>query len=213
MKNLPAFNVGGQLIALVETLEGYLQWAIGLSIAIVVALLAIRLLADLFRLNPFGKLHQYAHQPTNEIIFRMRSSSFYYPLKKSLGFDPAVIMVLIAMAILWYVLFGVFNNFFTVLRCLGTSIGNFSNGYVFNGSRYLIASVLLAVLFFIMALMTLVFVNWIFGLLRRPALWAMDRLSPLLHLFEFGGIFAGWSFVILWIALNFATFAVMTIFL
>lgn len=63
-----------------------------------------------------------------------------------------------------------------------------------------------------MALMTIVFVNWIFGLFRRLAYWSLSRLTPLLRVFEFGGAFAGWSFIILWIALSFATVAVQGVF-
>jgi hypothetical protein len=61
--------------------------------------------------------------------------------------------------------------------------------------------------------MTLIFVNWIFGFFNKAANWAMNRIGPLLRIFDFGGVFAGWSFVILWIALSwFAAPAVMYVF-
>ncbi len=212
MKIILVTNFGRTLIEMVDTMRNYLQWVIGLTIALIVVLMLLRILADALRLNPFGRLYQYAHQPTNEIIFRMRSSQFYHPLKKSLGFEPSMLMVLVALAILWYVVAGVFNNLFFVLQGVGISLINFSNGSIFTAARYLIGSLLLTIFFFLMALMTIIFVNWIFGLFRRPASWAMERLTPLLRVFEFGGMFAGWSFVILWMALYFATAAVMAIF-
>jgi hypothetical protein len=40
----------------------------------------------------------------------------------------------------------------------------------------------------------------------------MHRISPLLRIFEFGGMFAGFSFVILWIVLSLAASAVSAVF-
>jgi hypothetical protein len=205
-------NIGRQLIDLVLRLREVVQYAIGLTIGVVVALLLIRFLTDLFKLNPFGRLYQNLRRPTDEMIHRMRGSRFYVPLKRSLGFDPSTIMVLIALAITWYVVYIVVNNLFFILEGLGSSLIAFGAGRIFPGARYLIGVLLLAVIFFLTSLMTIVFVNWIFGLLRRASHWAMGRLAPLLRVFEFGGAFAGWSFVILWIALSFAQVAVMVVF-
>ncbi|MCI0661302.1 MAG: hypothetical protein L0220_09540, partial [Acidobacteria bacterium] len=119
----------------------------------------------------------------------------------------------IALAITWYVVYVVISNLFQIIQIFGVSLITFGEGRIFTGSRYLIGALLLAVIFFLMALMTIVFVNWIFGLLRRASYWAMERLAPLLRIFEFGGVFAGWSFIILWIALTFAAMAVQAIFL
>jgi hypothetical protein len=212
MTTIFLISIGSLIIDLVERLRGFVQLAIGITIGLVIVLLIIRLLTDAMKLNPFGRLYQYAHQPTNELFHRMRSSSFYYPLKRSLGFDPAILMILVGLAILWYVVTGVISNLFFVLQGFGRSLIAFGSGAVFTGVRYLVGVALIAVIFFLMALMTIVFVNWIFGLLRRPSLWAMERLSPLLRIFEFGGAFAGWSFIILWIALTFAAIAVQVVF-
>ncbi|MFN0085358.1 MAG: hypothetical protein ACKVX9_08220 [Blastocatellia bacterium] len=201
------------LTSLTGQVQGYVQWLINLSIGIAVALLLIRVLFDLFKLNPFGRLAYYARRPTNEAIHQMRSSSLYFPLKKSLGFDPSVLMALVALAILWYVVSGVISNIYFLIRGLGSSLINFGAGDYFDAARQLVGVALLAAIFFLMTLMTIVFVNWLFGLLRRASFWAMDRLTPLLRRFEFGGAFAGWSFIILWIALSFAAMAVSAIFL
>jgi hypothetical protein len=73
--------------------------------------------------------------------------------------------------------------------------------------------VLLGAIFFLLALMLIIFVYWIFGIFSRVAFRALERLGPLLRVFEFGGTFAGWSFVILGIALSFAASAVQLMFL
>ncbi len=212
MKVLLMFDIGRLIISSVDQMRGLIQTAIGLTIGLIVALLVVRVLSDAFKLNPFGRVYQNARRPTDELFSRMRSSRFYFPLKKSLGFDPTVVMVLVALAITWYVVYIAFNNLLTILQGLGGSLIEFGNGNVFTGASYLIGTSLLAVIFFLMTLMTIVFVNWIFGLLRRPSYWAMERLAPLLRVFEFGGIFTGWSFLILWLALSFAQIAVMAIF-
>lgn len=205
-------SFGEVLLDVVEKIREFVPVVIGVTLAIVVTLLILRLVADLLKLNPFGRIYQSVHKPTNGVIDQMRSSRFYHPLKRSLGFDPAILMVLVALAILWYVVSGVINNLLFVIQGFGSSLISFSNGNFFRGASYLIGSLLLAALFFLMALMTIVFVNWIFGLFRGAAYWAMERLAPLLRIFEFGGAFAGWSFLILWIALSFATAAVIMVF-
>lgn len=205
-------SFGEVLLDVVEKIREFVPLVIGVTLAIVVTLLILRLVADLLKLNPFGRIYQSVHEPTNGVIDQMRSSRFYHPLKRSLGFDPAILMVLVALAILWYVVSGVINNLLFVIQGFGSSLISFSNGNFFRGASYLIGSLLLAALFFLMALMTIVFVNWIFGLFRSAAYWAMERLAPLLRIFEFGGAFAGWSFLILWIAISFATAAVIAVF-
>lgn len=205
-------SFGEVLLDFVEKIREFVPVVIGITLAVVVALLILRMVADLLKLNPFGRIYQSVHKPTNGVIDQMRSSRFYYPLKRSLGFDPAILMVLVSLAILWYVVSGVINNLLFVLQGFGSSLISFGNGNFFRGASYLIGSLLLAALFFLMALMTIIFVNWIFGLFRGAAYWAMERLAPLLRVFEFGGAFAGWSFLILWIALSFATAAVIAVF-
>ena len=92
------------------------------------------------------------------------------------------------------------------------TLTEFGAGAIFSGVRYLIGSAILAVIFFLMGMMTIVFVNWLFGLLHNIAWWSLNRLTPLLNIFEFGGACAGWSFMILWIALSFAATAVEAVF-
>jgi hypothetical protein len=201
------------IFSAVGIMREVVQLVIGITIGLVIALLIIRFLTDLFKLSPFGRIYQSVRRPTDELYSRMRTSHFYYPLRRSFGFDPTIIMILIALAISWYVIYIVSNYLFQILEGLGTSLMSFGSGEVFGGARILIGSTLLAVIFFLMTLMTIVFVNWLFGLMRRAAFWSMERLAPLLKIFEFGGVLAGFSFIILWIALIFAAAAVQAIFL
>jgi hypothetical protein len=122
-------------------------------------------------------------------------------------------MILIALAVSWYVIYIVSNYLFQILTGMGSSLISFGNGDIFAGARMLIGTLLLAAIFFLMTLMTIVFVNWLFGLMRRASYWSMERLSPLLKIFDFGGMLSGFSFIILWIALIFAAAAVQAIFL
>ena len=206
-------QIGRELISAVGILRDLVQLVIGVTIGLVVALLVVRLLTDAIKINPFGRIYQSVRRPTDEIYRRMRVSNFYYPLKRAFGFDPTVIMILIGLAIAWYVVYIVSNYLFQILTGMGFSLISFGSGDVFTGARIMVGTLLLAVIFFLMTLMTIVFVNWLFGLLRRAAFWSMERLSPLLNIFEFGGILKGFSFIILWIALIFAAAAIQAVFL
>lgn len=212
--NLFLLTTAGEWIGwLVDKLRDYISLAIKITIGVTVVLLIARWIIDAANINPFGQLVYYIRKPTNEMVYRVRSSQFYLPLKRALGFDPAIIMILIALAILWMVVTGIFSNLFTVMSGLGQSLDAFSMGSPLLGARYLIGTVLLSVIFFLLALMTIIFVNWIFGFFSKAAYWALNRIGPLLRIFEFGGVFAGWSFIILWIALSwFAAPAVMWVF-
>jgi hypothetical protein len=212
MMILTLLNIGEMIRNMAGQLRDIINLLIGLTIALVVALLLIRILADILKLNPFGRIYQSARRPTDELFYRMRTSRFFFPLKRAFGFDPTVVMVLVALAITLYVIYYVSSNFLIIIDGLGRSLISFGDGYLFTGASYLIGTILLTLILFLMSLMTIVFVNWIFGLLRRGAFWSMERLAPLLRIFEFGGIFTGWSFLILWLALNFSQLAVMAIF-
>ena len=206
-------DAGHMVVALASAIQvasSYVYWAI---IVTMVILLLMRLITDALKLSPFGRLSYYARRPTDQLLYNMRSSRFYYPLKRALGFDPSILMLLIALAILLYVVSGIIGYLFAVLMGLANSLLAFGSGAFLSGVRYLVGTLLLAVISYLLVLMTIIFVNWIFGLLGRVAYRAMERIGPLLRIFEFGGIFTGWSFLILWIALNFAAAAVRAIFL
>jgi hypothetical protein len=151
-------------------------------------------------------------KPTNDLVYYVRSSQFYFPLKQALRFDPTYLLVLIAVAIVWYVALSVIGYLNTVLGGLGRSLNLLAAGDVARGVYTLIGTSLLAVIFFLMTLMTIVFINWISGRFNRAAYWSMHRISPLLRIFEFGGALAGFSFLILWLVLSLAASAVGAVF-
>ena len=212
--DLSPLILAGEYILFAAQLVGQLSWYVYIAIVVVVvALLVAHYLTDVLRLNPFGRVAYHANRPARMLLENMRRSRLYYPLRRALKFDPAVLMLLIGTAIICYVVSLVIGYLLALMSGVGRSLIAFGDGYVFNGVRYLVGTVLLAVIFYLLALMLIVFVNWIFGLLSRAAYRALERIGPLLHIFEFGGVFRGWSFLILGIALSFAASAVQLIFL
>lgn len=209
-----AFTSAGNLVIglarLINDAGGYIFGAIILAVVIVILL---RVIADALKLNPFGKFAYYATKPANVLIGNMRQSRFYYPLKRAFGFDPAILMILIATAILGYVVYTMIGYLNVFLIGSGNTLFAFGNGQPLTAGKYLLGMLLIVAIFFLLALMLIIFVNSLFGMLKKAAAFAYRRIAPLLQIFEFGGMFAGWSFLILWIALTFAAQAVMAIFL
>jgi hypothetical protein len=206
-------SLGDMLIILADWISRIARLLINITVGAVVIFLALRWLNDRLGANPFGRLSYYLRKPTNDLVYYVRSSQFYFPLKQALKIDPTYLLVLIAVAIVWYVALSVIGYLNTVLGGLGTSLKLLAAGDVARGVYILIGTSLLAVIFFLMTLMTIVFINWISGRFNRAAYWSMHRISPLLRVFEFGGALAGFSFLILWLVLSLAASAVIAVFL
>jgi hypothetical protein len=205
-------SLGDMLIILADWISRIARLLINITVGAVVIFLALRWLNDVLGANPFGRLSYYLRKPTNDLVYYVRSSQFYIPLKQALKFDPTYLLVLIAVAIVWYVALSVIGYLNTVLGGLGTSLKFLAAGDVARGVYTLIGTSLLGVIFFLMTLMTMVFINWISGRFNRAAYWSMHRISPLLRIFEFGGALAGFSFLILWLVLSLAASAVVAVF-
>jgi len=205
-------SLGDMLTTLADWISRIARLLINITVGAVVIFLALRWVNDALGSNPFGRLSYYLRKPTNDLVYYVRSSQFYFPLKQALRFDPTYLLVLIALAIVWYVALSVIGYLNTVLRGLGGSLNLLAAGDVARGVYILIGTSLLAVIFFLMTLMTIVFINWISGRFNRTAYWSMHRINPLLRVFEFGGAFAGFSFLILWIVLSLAASAVTAVF-
>src|SRR5215467_15752254 len=205
-------SLGDMLIILAGWISQIARLLINITVGAAVVFLALRWVTDALGSNPFGGLSYYLRKPTNDLVYYVRSSQFYFPLKQALRFDPTYLKVLIAVAIVWYVALSVIGYLNTVLRGLGGGLNLLAAGYVPRGVYTLIGTALLAVIFFLMTLMTIVFINWISGRFNRAAYWSMNRISPLLRIFEFGGTFAGFSFLILWLVLSIAASAVRVVF-
>jgi len=206
-------SLGDLLIYLARWISQIAGLLVNITVGAVVILLLLRWITDAMDLNPFGRLSYYLRKPTNDLVYYVRSSMFYFPLKQALRFDPTTLLVLIAVAIVWYVALSIIGYFNTVLGGLGSSMNLLAAGNVARGVSTLIGTLLLAVIFFLMTLMTIVFINWISGRFNRAAYWSMHRISPLLRIFEFGGRLAGFSFLILYFVLSLAASAVIAVFL
>lgn len=205
-------SLGDMLIILASWISQIAKLLINITVGAVVFFLLLRWITDALGVNPFGRLSYYLRKPTNDLVYYVRGSMFYLPLKRALKFDPTIPMVLIAVAIVWYVALSIIGYFTTVLRGLGSGINLLAAGNVTRGVWTLIGALLLAIIFFLMTLMTVVFINWLSGRFNRAAYWSMERISPMLRIFEFGGVFAGFSFLILYLVLSLAASAVMVVF-
>lgn len=205
-------SAGMLLLRLAETISGVARLAIGVVVGVIIALLIVRWLIDAMNVNPFGKVVYYLRRPTDDLLAYAHSSRFFYPMKRALKFNPAILMAIIAMAIVWYVSLMLVGNLTLILSDLAVCLDAFSSGRTFNGVMYLVGTLLMVAVFFLMGMMTLIFVNWVSGLFERPAFWAERKLAPLLRYFEFGGTYAGWGFVILWLTLYLASIIVQSSF-
>jgi hypothetical protein len=205
-------SLGDMFVKLAGWIGEAAGYLIYITVAVVMIFLLLRWITDTLNTNPFGRLTYYLRKPTNDLFYYVRSSQFYIPLKQALRFDPTYLMVLIAVAIVLYVAWSIIGYLITVLSGLGLSLNLLAGGAVARGVYTLIGASLLAVIFFLMTLMTIVFINWISGRFNRSAYWSMHRISPLLRVFEFRGVFAGFSFLILWLVLSLAASAVRVVF-
>lgn len=195
----------GTLAQWIKVLSFYL---FGLVIVVVVVLLLLRVLADALKLNPFGKFSYYGTKPANQLIGNMRASQFYYPLKRALGFDPAILMIFFATVILSYVLYDIVGYLTVALWAVANTLIRLGQGDVVGVLRYVVGTVLLVVVFFLLFLMTVIFIYGVFGLLRKWVGFAYQRIGPLLQIFEQRLPFPGLGFLILWLVLTFVAYAV-----
>lgn len=205
-------SLGDMLRILADRISFVAGFLVNITVGAVIIFLVLRWINDAMGANPFGRLSYYLRKPTDDLVYYVRNSQFFFPLKQALRFDPTYLMVLIAVAIVWYVALSIIGYLNTVLSGLGEGLNLLAAGAVARGVFTLIGTALLAVIFFLMTLMTVVFINWISGRFNRAAYWSMHRISPLLRIFEFGGVFAGFSFLILWLVLTLAAGAVRAVF-
>lgn len=200
------------LIRLIDSVNYFARLAINVLIGVVVVLLILRWLMDAFDMSPFGRISYYLRRPTDKLVAYARSSRFYYPMRQAFKFNPTILIALVEVAIVWFVLMMLTNDLAALISGLALSLNAFGMGDVFSGIRYLIGTLLMTAIFFLMCLMTVIFINWITGLLERWSFLSLERLSPMLRVFEFGGKFAGWSFFFLWLALYFSAAIVQSLF-
>ena len=212
MQTLLLASAGLSLIQLIGTVNYFVRMAINVIIGVVVILLVIRWLMDTFDVSPFGRITYYLRQPTDKLVGYARSSRFYYPMRQALKINPAILIALVGIGIVWFALMIMADYLTLVVSGLAMSLDAFGNGDVTSGTRFLIGTLLISAIFFLMSMMLLIFINWVTGLFDHQAFRALRRLDPLLRVFEFGGKFAGWSFTLLWFALYLASRAIQAVF-
>src|SRR5262249_41486077 len=138
-----AISLGDMLSILADWIIWITGLLINLTVGAVVILLLLRWVTEALGASPFGRFSYYLRKPTNDLVYYVRSSQFYFPLKQALRFDPTYLMVLIAVAIVWYVTLGIIGYFTTVLVGLGRSINYLADGDVTRAVSTLIGTLLL----------------------------------------------------------------------
>lgn len=207
-----AASAGMFLFRLAESIGSLAKLAIAVLVGGVIVLLVIRWLIDVSQVNPFGKVVYYLRRPTDDLVSHAHSSRFYFPLRQALKFNPAVLIAIVSMAIIGYVSLMLVGNLTMILSDWAICLDAFGVGRVLAGVQYLIGSLLMVCIYTLMVMMTLIFVNWISGLFASWSFRAERRLAPLLRFFEFGGTYAGWAFLILWLTLYLASIIVQNSF-
>ena len=212
----PLLTISDALANLARWLQNISQTVIYIGLAIALTLLLIRFLIDKFDFNPFSRFTYYARRPTEKWFYEIKNSQFYRPIRQALGFDPVYLLMLLAFAILFYLLNSLVSFVIALLSYLSVTLNAFGMGATLAGGRYLIGTLLLATIYFLMALMTILVIHSWFGLFDRPAYWAGRRIYPLLNSlinsFDPSGRLGPFLFILVFILLSFATGAVQSIF-
>src|SRR5262252_10738495 len=123
-------SLGDMFVKLAGWIGVAASYLIYITVGALVILLLLRWVSDALGSNPFGRLTYYLRKPTNDLVYYVRSSQFYIPLKQALRFDPTYLMVLIAVAIVWYVALSIITYLTIVLEKLGLGLNLLSAGYV-----------------------------------------------------------------------------------
>jgi hypothetical protein len=187
-----------------EWIYYFARWAVNLAFVVFVALLLIRWLMDAMQVSPFGRVVYYLRRPTDGLIGYVRNTRFYYPLRQALKFNPTILMALVAMLIMWFIVLTPIGTLTSVVGDLAISLDAFVRARFFNGLLFLIGALLMAVICFLMALMTLIFINWLSGWFPHASFWALQRIGPMLRYIESKGNYAEWSCLFVWLALYLA---------
>lgn len=206
-------KLGEILINIAQFLSLIAYYVFTTILIVVIVLIVLRVIVDALKLSPFGKFAYYTTKPANRMIGNMRNSQFYYPLKRAFGFDPALLMVFVAAALfcyLGYILVGYIN---TILWALANSLITFGAGNIWSGSRYLLGTILISAIIFLLTLMLFMVLSSWFGIFPKLGQKADLRMRPLLRLFDFGGMWTPFAFIFLMLALNLALSAVQMLFL
>ncbi|MFN0110766.1 MAG: hypothetical protein ACKVZH_18050 [Blastocatellia bacterium] len=169
---------------------------------VAVALILIRVLVDKYDFNPFGRLIYYLCRPTNRWFYEVRSSPIYRPVKNALRFDPAGLLLLLAAAVMYFLVTDLVNDALTLLLCVGRTLVGFGTGAIAFAIKALIGTALLAVIYFLTALMTVLVIHSWFGLFDRWAYKAGQHIYPLIHKLDRNNRLGPFAFLIAFLLLG-----------
>ena len=147
-------SLGSLVVKLARFINEAGVYIFGAIILAIVLVILLRVMADALKLNPFGKFAYYTTRPANNLIGNMRQSRFYYPLKRAFGFDPAILMILIATAILGYVVYTMIGYVSVFLIGTGNTLLAVGLGQPLTAGSYLLGSLLIVAIFFLLSLLT-----------------------------------------------------------
>jgi len=208
----PLLTVSDFLKSLAIWLNAISQIAIYIGLAISLTLLLLRFLLDKFDFKPFSRFTYYARRPTDKWFYEIKNSQLYRPIRQALGFDPAYLLLLLAFVLLFYLLNSLISFVVALISHLSDTLNAFGMGATLVGGRYLIGTLLLATIYFLMALMTILVIHSWFGLFDRAAYWAGRRIYPLLNSLDSSGRLGPLIFILAFILLSFVASAVQSIF-
>jgi hypothetical protein len=204
----PLITVARYIMDVVGLLGLYSSLAIKIALGVFVALVLIRYLLDRFSKNPFGKLTFYLRKPTNKWFYEVKNSQFYYPARQAFGFDPSWLLLILGAACFFYLLSSLISQVLMWLQSVGVTLLYFGSGRTLAGVWALVGLVLLALLYFLMILMTILVINAWFGFFRNASVWAGRKIYPLLASFDPSGRLGPIIFFIAFLLLGFVAGAV-----
>lgn len=198
----PLITAGELLRSLAVWLQLIAGYATTIALVIIIFLLLIRFLVERFNVNPFGRLVYYARRPTDRWFYEIKGSQFYQPIKRALGFEPVWVLLLLAFVLLFFLVRSLVDDVTLLLTCIGITLERFGAGDALGGVWALIGTVLLGLIYFLMALMTILVINSWFGLFDRAAYWAGRRIYPILRSFDSSGRLGPLVFLIMFFLLS-----------
>lgn len=195
-------SAGQFLRNLVITLSVFTATALKLALLIAVVLILIRVLVDKYDFNPFGRLVYYLCRPTNRWFYEIRNSPIYRPVRNLVRFEPAWLLLLLAAAVMYFLVRDLVGDVLTWFWCLGRTLTAFGGGDTASGIKASIGTALLAVIYALTAMMTILVIHSWFGLFDRWAYKAGQRIYPLIHKLDREGRFGPFAFLIAFLLLG-----------
>jgi len=208
----PLIAAGNAINLFADFLQITASYVANIALAVAIALVLIRFLVDRYNVNPFGRVVYYARRPTEKWFFEIKSSPIYRPIKQALGFEPIWIMLLLGFVILFFLLRSLIGDVTLLLKYVGLTLIKFGGGDMISGARALLGTVLLGVIYFLMALMTILVIHSWFGLFDRAGYWAGRRIYPILLSFDPSGRLGPLIFILAFLLLNLVAGAVQIAF-